>query len=174
VPGEIARELSAYGEREKVMTETADDPHDFVRNHLRIYLESDGAVGHVMDFRDWGGRIDQTTLLLRTLGRRSGKVLINPLIYGTMGDDYCVVASKGGAPENPGWYLNLIANPEVRFQVGRNHFRGTWRVLAGEERLEAWHLMVELFPRYGEYKAATEREIPIIKLEPKELIDSIQ
>jgi deazaflavin-dependent oxidoreductase (nitroreductase family) len=156
------------------MTETANDPNDFIRSHLRMYLETDGAAGHVVDFRHWGGRVDQTTLLLRTLGRRSGKVRINPLIYGAMGEGYCVVASNGGATENPSWYSNLLAQSDVRFQVGRNHFKGNWRVLAGEERRKMWDLMVNLFPPYGGYQAATEREIPIIKLEPKELTDSIQ
>ena len=156
------------------MTETANDPNDFIHSHLRMYLETDGAAGHVMDFRPWGGRADQTTLLLRTVGRRSGKVLINPLIYGRMDDGYCVVASKGGAAENPNWYLNLIAQPEVRFQVGQQHFKGTWRVLEGQERGEMWDFMVDLFPPYGRYQASTEREIPIIRLDPQELIDSIQ
>src|SRR5258708_22425004 len=112
------------------MSETADDTDDFVRNHRRIYLESDGSVGHVMDFRHWGGRADQTTLLLRTLGRRSGKVRINPLIYGAMGEGYCVVASNRGAAENPSWYSNLLHQADVRIQVGANHFKGNWRVIA--------------------------------------------
>src|SRR5436309_2223858 len=82
--------------------------------HMKRYIETDGRDGHL-----WRG---VTTLLLTTTGRKSGLPLTNPLIYGKEGERYLVVASKGGAPDHPAWYLNLSANPDVRVQVEADKF----------------------------------------------------
>src|SRR4051812_46819987 len=79
------------------------------QEHIDRYLATDGGEGH-----DWRGT---HALILMTTGRRSGKQRMHPLIYGRHGDDYLVVASKGGAPNHPEWYLNLEANPEVEVQI---------------------------------------------------------
>ncbi len=143
-------------------------------NHLRTYRETDGAEGHIVDLSVWGGRKATTTLLLRTIGRKSGRVLINPLIYLAVGGEYVIVASKGGAPDHPAWYLNLTADPEVRFQVGQDHFKGSWRIIQGAERPAIWDALVDHFPRYTDYQASTDREIPVIALKPTETIPSLE
>ena len=88
-----------------------------ISDHLRRYVESNGADGHMWDSAPVGGPGPIPTLLLTTTGRRSGKQIVMPLIYGEAGGNYVVVASKGGAPQHPGWYLNLAAKPEVEVQV---------------------------------------------------------
>jgi deazaflavin-dependent oxidoreductase (nitroreductase family) len=152
---------------------TIQDPANWIENHLHTYRTTDGAEGHVVDLTGWGGRKETTTLLLRTFGRKSGKPFINPLIYLKVGEEYVIVASKGGAPEHPGWFLNLSEAPDVIFQVARDHFRGTWRIIEGDERASVWNDLVNYFAPYGSYQAATSRLIPIVALKPVENIPSL-
>jgi deazaflavin-dependent oxidoreductase (nitroreductase family) len=126
----------------------------FGQEHVDRYRETDGADGH-----DWQGT---QTLLLTTTGRRSGEPRELPLIYGRHGDDYLVVASKGGAPEHPAWYLNLQENPEVEVQVGPDRFKATARTAGSEERAEMWKTMTAEWPDYDGYQKKTDREIPIV------------
>jgi deazaflavin-dependent oxidoreductase (nitroreductase family) len=149
------------------------DGRSWVADHLKAYLGSDGADGHILDMTALGGRADQKTLLLRTVGRRSGQVLIHPLIYEKVGEDYVIVASKGGAPDHPAWFLNLTAEPQTRFQAGRDHFRGTWRIAEGEERARIWQHMVEAYPPYADYQKKTSRQIPVVLLRPAEKTASL-
>ena len=86
------------------------------------------------------------------------------LIYGRDGDRFVVVASAGGAPTHPAWYLNLTADPRVRVQVAADVFDATARTATPEEKTQLWPQMVQLFPRYAEYQAATDREIPLVIL----------
>lgn len=104
-------------------------------------------------------------LLLTTVGRRSGEKRTSPLIYGTVGDAYIVIGSKGGADTQPKWYLNLRANPAVEVQVGKDQFPARARVATGEERKQLWEQMVQVFPPYREYQQKTKREIPVVVLE---------
>ena len=106
----------------------------WIGEHLHRYLESNGADGHMWDSTPVGGPGLLPTLLLTTTGRRSGQPIIMPLIYGEAGGKYVIVASKGGAPAHPGWYLNLVAHPTVEVQVGADRFRATARTTTGEER----------------------------------------
>jgi deazaflavin-dependent oxidoreductase (nitroreductase family) len=137
---------------------------DFIRDHLRRYLETDGADGH------WwtppGGKA-VPTLLLTTTGRKSKQRQILPLIYGKTGNGYVIVASKGGAPAHPAWYLNLRANPEVKVQVAAEKFDARARTASGAERAALWKQMAEVFPPYDDYQRRTQREIPVVVLEPK-------
>jgi deazaflavin-dependent oxidoreductase (nitroreductase family) len=126
----------------------------FGQEHVARYRETGGEEGH-----DWQGT---QTLLLTTTGRRSGEPRELPLIYGRHGDDYLVVASKGGAPEHPAWYLNLEANPEVEIQVGSERFAARARTATAEERPEMWTIMTAEWPAYDEYQTKTDREIPIV------------
>jgi deazaflavin-dependent oxidoreductase (nitroreductase family) len=87
------------------------------------------------------------------------------LIYGRDGDNYIVVASKGGAPEHPEWYRNLVANPEVEVQVAADRFMANARTASAEERPKLWALMAEIWPAYNDYQAKTDREIPVVILE---------
>jgi deazaflavin-dependent oxidoreductase (nitroreductase family) len=126
------------------------------QEHVARYRETGGEEGH-----DWQGT---KTLLLTTTGRRSGESRELALIYGRHDDDYLVVASKGGAPEHPGWYLNLEANPEVEVQVGAERFKATARTATPEERDEMWKIMTAEWPAYDDYQTKTDREIPIVVL----------
>ena len=90
-----------------VMTEIERSRLDWMAEHLQSYLRSGGARGHIVDLRPIGGHAFTTTLLLRTVGRRSGQTRTAPLIYGSIGGEVVVVASKGGADVHPAWYLNL-------------------------------------------------------------------
>ena len=139
---------------------------DWIRDHIRRYLDSDGADGHLWDSSVAGGTGLVPTLLLTTTGRKSGKPLLLPLIYAQTERGYAVIASKGGAPVHPAWYLNLSAQPEVEVQVEAKKFRAKARTATGTERSELWNQMVEIYAPYTDYQKRTEREIPVVVLEP--------
>ncbi len=146
----------------------AENLPDWITDHLQRYLASDGADGHYWDASIGGGAGMVPTLLLTTRGRKSGKVLTLPLIYGRAGDGYCVIASKGGAPAHPAWFLNLEAEPEVHVQVGATKFMARARQAEGEEREALWAQMVAIYGPYTDYQAATERRIPVVVMDPVE------
>ena len=131
----------------------------FGEEHTRTYRETGGETGH-----EW--RPGVFTLLLTTTGRRSGRPYTAPLIYGRDGDDYVVVASKGGAPDHPDWYRNLEAKPQVELQVGAEVLDATARTATGEERERLWRMMAEIWPDYDSYAERTDREIPVVVLSP--------
>jgi proline iminopeptidase len=137
----------------------------WIGEHLRRYVESNGADGHMWDTAVAGGSGLVPTLLLTTNGRRSGQPITMPLIYGEVDGKYVVVASKGGAPTHPGWYLNLVAHPAVEVQVLADRFRATARTATGEERAQLWQTMAAIYPPYNAYQAKTQREIPVVVLE---------
>jgi deazaflavin-dependent oxidoreductase (nitroreductase family) len=127
------------------------------QEHVRRYQETDGEVGYI-----WNG---VPTLILTTTGRRSGSRRSTPLIVGRDGDDHVVVASKGGAPDHPAWYLNLVDRPEVEVQVGADRFRARARTAEPGERERLWKLMTGIWPAYDDYQRKTDREIPVVVLE---------
>jgi proline iminopeptidase len=142
------------------------------QRHIELYLKTDGAEGHVLDF----GRPGVTAvpcLLLQTTGRKSRTPKTTPLIYGKDGGGFVVVASKGGAPDDPAWFLNLRETPEIRFQVVDKKYRGVARITAGAERERLFRMMAGLFPPYNDYQTKTAREIPVVVLEPQEEIDRL-
>ena len=141
------------------------DLPDWIQGHLRQYLATDGADGHMWDSSAAGGPGLIPTLLLTTTGRRSGSVKTLPLIYGKTGTDYVIVASKGGRPKHPAWYLNLVAAPDVNIQVATERFRTRARTTAGVERETLWAQMVEIYPPFVDYQAKTDRVIPVVVLE---------
>jgi proline iminopeptidase len=132
----------------------------FGDEHVRRYRETDGAVGHI-----W--REGSTILLLTTRGRKSGEKRTTPLIYAQDGDRWVIVASKGGAPDHPGWYKNLAQNPEVELQIKGEVFTARARTAEGEERERLWRKANEVWPHYDEYAQRTPREIPVVVLERK-------
>lgn len=142
------------------MTETSSpEPRPlFGAEHVRRYLESEGREGHA-----WQG---VRTLVLFTRGRRSGEQRANALIYEPSGDSLVVVASKGGAPEHPAWYMNLSAHPDVEAQVGSERRRLRARVAQGDERRQLWAQMARVWPSYDQYQERTERTIPVVVLDP--------
>lgn len=135
--------------------------------HTNRYLASGGTDGHMYKISQ-PGRPELTvpSLLLTTTGRKSGARYIFPLFYGSDGGAYFVIASKGGAPEHPGWYRNILANPEVALQVGTKHLKARARTATGEERARLWEKSLEFWPPYADYQKKTDREIPVVVLDP--------
>jgi len=132
--------------------------HLFGDAHVRRYRETGGEVGHI-----W--RRGAKTLLLTTRGRKSGNPTTAPLIYEQDGDSYVVVASKGGAPRHPGWYRNLVKDPNVEVQVMDDVFAAQARTATGEERERLWRLAAQQWPDYDAYQQRTDRQIPVVVLE---------
>jgi deazaflavin-dependent oxidoreductase (nitroreductase family) len=137
---------------------------DFIAEHRRAYVRSGGTEGHILDGRGSGGHRFATQLLLRYRGRKSGRTMVTPLSYGSFRGEVVVIASKGGADSHPAWYLNLIAAPEVDFQIATQAFRASWREPEGEERERVWDFMVGNYPFYAAYRERTERRIPVVML----------
>lgn len=137
-----------------------DSQWDWVAEQTRTYLASGGTKGHTSN--------GVSTLVLATTGRRTGTARRTCLIYGTAGDEFVVVASKGGADEDPAWFKNLRAEPSVGVQVGTRRFTALARVASPAERALHWPRMAEIFPLYDEYARKTDREIPIVLLTPQD------
>ena len=131
----------------------------FGDEHVRRYQETDGEVGHV-----W--KEGSTILLLTTTGRKTGEHRTTPLIYGLEGGNPVIVASKGGAPEHPGWYRNLAKEPQVELQVLEDVFPARARTAHGDERERLWRMMNGIWRYYDDYQSRTDREIPVVVLEP--------
>ena len=128
--------------------------------HQWLYEQSDGRIG-----ASFAGR---PMLLLRTVGRRTGQPRTAALLYVPDGDAYAVIASKGGAPQHPGWFHNLTAHPDVEVQVGRKRFPVRARVATGEERARLWARADEINQgQYAVYQSRTRREIPVVVLAPR-------
>ena len=106
-------------------------------------------------------------LLLDHVGAKSGTKRTSPLVYGRDGENLVLVASKGGYPKNPAWFHNLLANPDTTVQVGSRTLNVHARVAEGEERARLWSLMVGVYGGYEDYRKRTEREIPVVVLEPR-------
>ena len=138
---------------------------EWITEHLRIYRESGGAEGHMWDSSAAGSSGLLPALLLTTVGRRSGEKRTSPLIYGTVGDKFIIIGSKGGANTHPNWYHNLLAKPDVELQVGKEWFIARARVAKGKERQQLWEHMLTVYPPYKDYQQKTKREIPVIVLE---------
>ena len=130
----------------------------FGEEHVRRYRETDGEEGHI-----W--REGSTVLLLTTTGRTTRQRHTTPLIYGLEGDNPVIVASKGGAPEHPGWYRNLSKYPEVEVQIMGERFDARARDAEDDERERLWRMMNGIWPHYDEYQGRTERQIPVVVLE---------
>jgi len=143
------------------MTTSNERPANWVSDHVDRYLQTDGEDGHI-----WNG---VPTLLLTTVGRQSGRVLTTPLIYGRDRDRYLIVASRGGAPHHPGWYLNLRDRPQVEIQVLASRFLAYARTATENEKPELWSIMAGIFPSYDEYQTRTTRVIPLVILEGLQL-----
>lgn len=139
--------------------EVTDSPKGWVASHIRDYVETDGAKGHM-----WKG---VPTLLLTTRGRKTDKLRRTALIYGRVGENYVVVASIGGAPKHPLWYLNLVADPAVEIQVGAGKMKARARDASEDEKPALWVQMAEIWPDYNNYQKKTDRQIPIVIIEPE-------
>jgi deazaflavin-dependent oxidoreductase (nitroreductase family) len=129
----------------------------FGADHVRRYRETDGEVGYL-----WNG---VPTLILSTTGRKSGLPRDTALIWAADGEDYIVIASHGGAPNHPQWYLNLRQDPQVGVQVKEDLFQAIARTAEGRERERLWKLMADAWPSYDTYQQRTDRVIPVVVLE---------
>ena len=139
----------------------------WIKEHIELY-RTDPEKAHMWDSTPLGGPGPLPTLLLTTKGRKSGKPRALPLIYGEAGNGYVVIASKGGLPNHPIWYLNLEAHPECELMVGAKAVSARARVAEGEERQRLWQQMAKLYPPYDEYQErAGARTIPVVVLEPR-------
>jgi deazaflavin-dependent oxidoreductase (nitroreductase family) len=129
----------------------------FGKEHVDRYIATDGQEGYI-----W--REGSEILILTTTGRRSGEQRSAPLIFGRHGDDLLIVASKGGTPAPPAWYVNLQANPEVQVQVKGDRFTAHARTATAAEKPELWKIMTSIWPHYDEYQQRTTRDIPVVVL----------
>jgi deazaflavin-dependent oxidoreductase (nitroreductase family) len=124
----------------------------------------------IAEFRANGGQVTgpfagATLLLLNTTGAKSGEPRTNPLVYSKVGDDYVIIASKGGAPTNPDWYYNLLAHPDAFIELPGETFQVRARVAVGDERRQLFDAQAAQMPGFKDYEAKTEREIPVVVLE---------
>ncbi len=123
----------------------------------------------IKEFRENGGKVGgmfegATLLLLTTKGAKTGKTRVNPMMYQLDGDRMYVFASKGGAPTNPDWYHNLVANPDVTVEVGIDSFPVKATVITGKERDEIYAKQVSHYPMFAEYQKKVTRKIPVVAL----------
>ena len=128
--------------------------------HTFVYRASGGRLGHRVP------GLGAPMLLLDHVGAKSGTNRTSPLLYIPDGDTVAIIASKGGYPKSPGWFHNLRANPETTVQIGGERRPVRARVTEGEERRRLWDRAVELYPTYADYQRRTDREIPVVVLEP--------
>lgn len=133
-------------------------PAEWVRNQVDEYESSGGTRGNMMR--------DMPVIILTSRGARSGKLRKTPLMRVEHDGSYAVVASKGGAPENPVWYYNLVADPQVQLQDGPARVDMVARELHGDEKAEWWKRAVAAYPDYDDYQKKTKRQIPVFLLEP--------
>lgn len=127
--------------------------------HVRVYRETNGETGHI-----WNG---VTTLLFTTTGRKSGEKRTNAIIYTQVGDKYVIIASKGGSPTHPAWYLNILEDPNIEVQVKADVFQATARTAESPEREELWAEAVKAWPNFDVYQSRTDRKIPVVVIERK-------
>lgn len=139
---------------------------NWITSHLEEYA-TDPEKARLFDASGVGGFENTPTLLLTTVGRRTGRTLTMPLIYGEADGAYVVIASKGGAPTHPGWFHNLSAEPNVDIQVGAEKLAATARVAQGDERARLWDAMSKIYPPYLKYQEKTDRVIPVVVLDPR-------
>ena len=152
-----ATRASRYDRRVSTQGEYEQSPIKFVADQVALYEATGGVEGGTLE--------DKPVVILSTRGRHSGKVRKSPLMRVEHNGTYAVVASMGGAPKHPVWYLNLIASPSVTLQDGANVYEMAAREVDGDERARWWALAVDAWPAYAEYQTKTDRQIPVIVLE---------
>ena len=144
-------------DQSKVTTVPGTDISLLGAEHVRVYQETNGETGYL-----WNG---VPTLLVTTKGRKSGEPRTIPIIYTPVGDKYVIIASKGGSPTHPKWYLNVEADPHVQVQVKADKFDAIARTAQSPEREQLWAEAVKAWPNYDVYQSRTERQIPVVVIE---------
>ena len=135
------------------------NPNDFNQAIIEEFRANEGKVG--------GYFAGAPMLLLHTVGAKSGQPRISPLVYTSDGERMVIIASKGGAPEHPGWYKNLVAHPDIEIQVRDKVIPVTARTGSAADKQRVWPVMVKQWPGYDEYQAGTTRDIPVVLLRPR-------
>ncbi len=153
-----ATRASRYDRRVPIQGEYEPSPAKFVADQVALYEATGGAEGGTLQ--------DKPVVILTTRGRHSGKVRKSPLMRVEHNGTYAVIASMGGASKHPVWYLNLIASPAVTLQDGANVYEMAAREAHGDEKATWWARAIEAWPAYAEYQTKTDRQIPVIVLEP--------
>ena len=135
------------------------EANDFNQGVIEEFRANDGVVG--------GPFAGFPLVLVHHTGAKSGVERVNPLVYQRLDDDsVAIFASKGGAPTNPDWFHNLVANPKTRIEIGTEQYDVTARVASGDERRQIWEAQKEAFPNFAEYETTTAgREIPVVVLD---------
>jgi deazaflavin-dependent oxidoreductase (nitroreductase family) len=133
------------------------DMNEFNRKIIDEFHANAGKVG--------GPFAGAPMILITHKGAKSGRMLTTPLVYTRDGDRVVIVASKAGAPNNPDWYHNLVANPTVTVEIGTEKFQARARVTSGEERERLFNAQAKMMPQFNEYKQKTTRQIPVFVLE---------
>jgi deazaflavin-dependent oxidoreductase (nitroreductase family) len=136
---------------------TMSERNEWNRRVIEEFRGNEGKVGGMFE--------GMPLLLLHHRGAKSGLERVNPLAYQRLGDSVAVFASKGGAPTNPDWYHNLVANPDVTVEVGTERYPATARVATGDERERIWSAQKAAYPGFAEYEAKSGRQIPVIVLD---------
>ena len=131
----------------------------FTDLHVGVYKASHGRIG--------GTSYGVPIVLIESIGRKSGKKRTHPLLGGEDGDNLVIIASKGGVPKHPAWYLNLKAHPETTAWWKGKKRQVRARETSGEERERLWRMMAEAYPTYEDYQRRTDRQIPVVVLEPE-------
>jgi deazaflavin-dependent oxidoreductase (nitroreductase family) len=147
----------AMGDQKQPGTVPGTDVSLLGAEHVRVYRETNGEQGYL-----WNG---VPTLLVTTKGRKSGEPRTIPIIYTPVGDAYVIIASKGGSPTHPKWYLNVLDDPNVEVQVKADKFKAKARTAESPEREQLWAEAVKAWPNYDIYQSRTERRIPVVVLE---------
>jgi deazaflavin-dependent oxidoreductase (nitroreductase family) len=152
------------------MTEREKSTERDLSGPARLALKL-GSGAHAGVYRATGGKLfgrmgKSPILLLNTVGRKSGKKRTSPLLYVMDGEDFVIIASKGGAPTHPAWYLNLRNDPEATVEIGDREVRVRAEEADSEAKARLWRKMVEMYPTYDDYQKKTEREIPLLILHP--------
>jgi deazaflavin-dependent oxidoreductase (nitroreductase family) len=135
-----------------------NDMNEWNRQIIEEFRANAGVVG--------GPMAGIPVLLLHNRGAKSGEARINPLVYQPLEDGYAIFGSMGGAPKNPAWFHNLLAKPEVDVEIGTRTEKVVARVVSGEERARIWERQKAEVPQFADYEQRTDREIPVIVLEP--------
>ena len=134
--------------------------------------QNDRNMTIIQEFRANAGKVGgrfagRTLLILHTIGAKSGQERLNPVAYVRDADRLVIIASKGGAPTNPDWYYNIVANPQVTVEVGTEQFSARASISMEPERTRLYDKMVEVMPGFADYKKKTTRNIPVIVLTPE-------
>jgi len=135
----------------------SDAVHDFNASIIEEFRANGGVVGGMFEGRDM--------LLLHTTGRKSGAARTSPLVYQPRPDSWVVFASYGGAPTDPAWFRNLLAQPDADIEVGTDTVAVRARVAEGDEREQLWEAQKAAIPTFADYEAKTDRQIPVVVLE---------